>query len=130
MTDALVIDTHPLLWYLADDQKRLSSFADDAIRDAEEGETDILIPAIVIAEAIYVGEKYALSVDIQRLSELIREEPKFLVVSLSMPILEAMARIEPRMEMHDRIIAATARVFGATVITKDRAFEGVVPTLW
>jgi predicted nucleic acid-binding protein len=130
ITDAFVVDTHPLVWYLMDDTQRLSSAANGIFKDAEEGLVDIIIPAIVVAEAIYVGEKYDLPVSFERLAELIRAEPKFIVLPLDLPVLEAMARIGARMEMHDRVIAATASLYGAAVLTKDRAFEGVVQTVW
>ena len=49
---------------------------------------------------------------------------------LDLEVFAAMRELHPGMEMHDRIIAATARLYEATVITKDPAFEGVVETLW
>ena len=130
ITDAFVVDTHPLVWYLLDDTQRLSRAANEIFKDAEEGLVDVIIPAIVVAEAIYVGEKYRLPVSFERLVELIRAEPKFIVRPFDLPVLETMARIGARMEMHDRVIAATASLYGLAVLTKDRAFEGVVETVW
>lgn len=100
MTDAFVVDTHPLVWYLLDDTKRLTRIANDILTDAEEGRADIIIPAIVVAEMIYVGEKYDLPVTFDRLAQLIRAEPKFIVRPLDVSVLETMASIDPRMEMH------------------------------
>lgn len=130
ITDAFVVDTHPLVWYLLDDTQRLSRAANEIFKDAEEGLVDVIIPAIVVAEAIYVGEKHRLPVSFERLVELIHAEPKFIVRPFDLPVLETMARIGARMEMHDRVIAATASLYGLAVLTKDRAFEGVVETVW
>ena len=129
-SDVFVVDTHALVWYMLDDNERLTMAAREVLNGAEEGKFGVILPAIVVAEAIYVGEKYDLPVSFQHIADLIRSKPKFIVIPLDLPVLEKMAVIGTRMEMHDRIIAATAQTFGVPVITKDRAFEGVVETLW
>ena len=48
-----VVDTHPLLWYVTDDN-RLSFKANLLLERAEAGEIDIIVPAIVLIEAIDV----------------------------------------------------------------------------
>jgi PIN domain nuclease of toxin-antitoxin system len=44
-----VIDTMALIWYLKQDRK-LSLTANRIFKAAEQGETQLLIPAIVVAE--------------------------------------------------------------------------------
>lgn len=129
-TDAFVIDTHPLVWYMLEQNAKLSEVALGVLRDAEEGRLDIIVPAIVVAETVYVVEKEGLPFKAEKIVEGIRSASGFIIRPLDVGVLEEMARIEHRMEMHDRIIAATARVYGATVLSKDRAFEGVVRSLW
>jgi PIN domain nuclease of toxin-antitoxin system len=52
----LVVDTHAALWYLADDPA-LSARAAAAIDAATIAGEPIYMPAICLAEAIYLAEK-------------------------------------------------------------------------
>jgi len=51
-----VTDTHPFVWYLAEDA-RLSSDARMAFDRADSDEATIIIPAVALAEAVYLAEK-------------------------------------------------------------------------
>jgi predicted nucleic acid-binding protein len=130
ITDAFVIDTHTLIWYFLDDDSKLPAAVRSVLEDAEDGDVDIIVPPIVIAEAMYVAEKHRAAVTIDEVLALIEREQKFVVLPMDMAVLEEMVRIGPGLEMHDRIIAATARVFEAAVLTRDPAFDGIVETLW
>jgi predicted nucleic acid-binding protein len=130
MADAYVIDTHALIWYFLDDDSKLPAAVRAVLEEAERGGVDIIVPPIVIAEAMYVAEKRRAPVTIEQVLELIESQPKFIVLPMDITVLEEMVRIGPGLEMHDRIIAATARVFDATVLTRDPMLAGVVETLW
>ena len=49
-----------------------------------------------------------------------------------MDILKVADKIELGMEMHDKLIVATALYFGTTLITKDKLIResGIVSTTW
>ncbi|MBI1927044.1 hypothetical protein HYR99_22725 [Candidatus Poribacteria bacterium] len=51
-----VTDTHPLLWYILSDA-RLSPTARSVFAGADAGVHQILIPTIVLVEAVYLAEK-------------------------------------------------------------------------
>ena len=57
-----VTDTHSLVWFLANDSK-LGKDALSAFRSADEG----IIPAIVIAEVLYIAEKRGASAQLSAL---------------------------------------------------------------
>lgn len=69
--------------------------------------------------------------DFHRMYQLIREEPEFETISFTPEILEEAIRIKGVQEIHDRIIAATARFYNAGIITKDRVLlsSGEVETI-
>jgi PIN domain nuclease of toxin-antitoxin system len=55
-----ILDTHSLVWYFVKD-KRLSSKVRKIIREGEKGKHEIIIPAIVLLEAIDIQEKKKVS---------------------------------------------------------------------
>ncbi len=48
-----VVDTHAFIWYLIG---KLPEEADSIFRSAEEGESTIYVPTIVLAECLYLVE--------------------------------------------------------------------------
>ena len=79
----------------------------------------LLVPTIVLAEALYLAEKGRAGFEFEELYRLVREGPGFEIVGFGSDILEATIRIRGVPEMHDRIIVATAKFFGAGILTKD-----------
>lgn len=51
-----VTDTHPFVWYLADDP-RLGQDARKVFDKTDDGEATIIIPAVALAEAVYIAGK-------------------------------------------------------------------------
>jgi len=51
-----IVDTHSLVWYFTKD-RRLSGRVKEIIREAERGREEIIIPVIVLLEAIAISEK-------------------------------------------------------------------------
>jgi PIN domain nuclease of toxin-antitoxin system len=129
MRELYVIDTHGLLWFLAAD-KRLSRQAKEAILEAEAGRCDLVISTIVMAEAISVIEKRKLPLTIEQLVQAIERVPSFHIVPFDMQVFGEMLNLPPSLELHDRAIAATARVYGGRVITRDSALQELIDTLW
>src|SRR6266571_586230 len=52
-----VTDTHPFVWYLAADDDRLSPGAKSVFENADSAKAVVVIPAIVLAESLYLAEK-------------------------------------------------------------------------
>jgi len=90
-----------------------------------------LVPTIVLAEALHIAEKGRVELDFADMYRLIQGEPEFEIVGFGAEILEETMRIREIQEIHDRIIVATAKFFGAGVLTKDRIIQdsGEVETL-
>lgn len=125
-----VLDTHVLIWYFIG-SNRLRQKLKDRIDSARRRGSRLLVPTIVLSEALDVAEKGRVELDFAGMYRLIREEPEFEIVGFGPDIFEETLRIGEIQEIHDRIIVATARFYGATVLTKDRIIRdsGEVETL-
>ena len=123
-----VVDTHAWVYYLLD---MLPVKADHAFKQAERGEALIYVPTIVLAECIYLVEKGRISLRYDELFSKLKVAGNFVVIPLTLEILEEIIRV-PLRELHDRIIVATAKLLGAILITKDEEIRasGIIETLW
>lgn len=119
MADLYVIDTHVLIWYFIG-SKRLKPALREKIDDVRNRNGRLLVPTIVLAEALAIAEKGKVEFDFAELQRVIREEPEFEVISFSPEIFQTVVQVHNVPELHDRIIVATARFYGAGILTKDR----------
>ncbi|MGR3317363.1 MAG: type II toxin-antitoxin system VapC family toxin [Candidatus Anammoxibacter sp.] len=115
----------PFFGFLSDNPK-LSIKAKKHIKEAEK----VIVPSIVLMEILYLLEKNHLAykfVDV--LSELkIRQ---YLVYPLDLDVIAQTLSLDLNMEMHDRIIVATAHIFNAFLISKDTIIRNTYPkTIW
>jgi PIN domain nuclease of toxin-antitoxin system len=126
-----VTDTHALLWWFIDSPK-LSSRVSDIFKKCEKGESVIFIPSIVIAEALSIFEKKRVSFDFKKLFKRIYESENFVIVALDYFILQKMVDLEDVFELHDKIIAATAKYLNLPIITKDKTLQNAasIKTVW
>lgn len=130
----LVLDTHALIWFLQGDS-RLGLAAQAAIADAE---SSLVIPAIVLAEAMWIVERGRTNIPSPAaLLETINADPRFRVLPLDQAILERTISLTAITEMHDRQIVASALSLitpktPAMLISTDHQIRdsGLVPMLW
>ena len=119
MADLYVVDTHVLIWYFTG-SKRLAPALRQKIDDIRNRNGRLLVPTIVLAEALAIAEKGKVEFDFPEMQRIIREEPEFEVISFSPEIFQTVVQVHNVPELHDRIIVATARFYGAGILTKDR----------
>ncbi len=124
-------DTHAILWFIAED-KRLPAKIREIFLKAEKGEVQIIIPTIVLAELLYICEKGKAPLPLIYVIERIKMSTGFKVVPFDLDVLEEMLDLPKDLEMHDRIICATAILYDAIIITKDKILTklGKVKTIW
>lgn len=113
-----IVDTHSLLWYFLDSTK-LSLNANKAFEDVEIGKARLIIPAIVIAEVIYLVKNGKIDTDLDGLIQRIQESDNFQIFLLGIDILLCLKNQENILEMHDSLIICEAIINSATIITKD-----------
>lgn len=114
MTVALLLDTHALLWWLADTE--LSADARDRIGDPE---TTVLVSAVSLLEIGIKVKAGKLSVDVP-LAPLLDEEG-FEHLALSAEHAEASAALSlHHRDPFDRLLIAQAQEEAAVFVTRDR----------
>jgi PIN domain nuclease of toxin-antitoxin system len=129
--DTYLVDTHALAWFIAED-KRLSSLVESLLNQAQEGEIQILIPTLVLAELMHIAEKGKVKVTVEQILEQINQGDGFTVVAFDFPVFQAMLTLPKEWDIHDRVIAATASYYQTTLITRDEMLRASskIKTLW
>lgn len=130
MTETYVLDTHVLIWYFVGSDQ-LRSRQKEKIEQVRSHGGQLLIPTIVLAEALDVAEKGRVEFDFSSMYDLIKKHESFEIIGFSQAIFEKTRQIEKITEIHDRIISATAGFYESGVMTKDEIIEdsGEVETL-
>jgi len=125
-----VTDTHSLVWYFTDDS-RLSRKALEAFEQTRE-EGLIIVPSVVMAEIMFIAKKGKITLTFEESLNKIEEYENFDIAPLDADLLKVANNIESDMEMHDKLIVATALYFNAALITKDKLIRdsGVCSTTW
>ena len=126
-----VTDTHALVWRLTDDG-RLGASARRVFEQAEDGQTVIVIPAIVLAELLHIARGKRIALTFRETLERIEESSNYEVAPLNLPTLRAADAIVADLELHDRLVLATAQLVDAPLLTKDAAIQatGLVHIVW
>ncbi len=117
-----VLDTHTLIWYFIG-SKRLKRKVKEVIDECLIQGGRLLVPTIVLSESLDIAEKQKIEFDFPEMYRLIKEKPSFEIIGFSPEIFEETVKLKGIVEIHDRIIAATARSYAAAIITKDRIIK-------
>lgn len=121
----MVVDSHALFWFLSENPK-LSRKARNYLQQTER----IVVPSIVLMEILYLLERNNLSFKFVELLGEMRVR-KYLVYPLDLRVIAQTLAVSPALEMHDRVIVATAQIFSAPLISKDREIRNFYPkTVW
>lgn len=125
-----VTDAHSLVWYFAEDS-HLSHKALE-IFEGTVKEGIIIVPAVVLAEIMFIAKKGKISLAFEETLKRIEELDNFDIAPLDADILRVADKIKPEMEMHDKLIVATTLYYEAVLITKDEQIKksGIVTTVW
>ena len=131
---AVVVDTHALVWYLAEPQ-RLSQRASEALDQASATGEPIYASAISLVELIYLIEKGRLPQAVMdRLGEaLATPDAEVSVVPVDQEVAMAVRAIPRRdvPDLPDRIIAATALRLDLPLVTRDRKIQASqIKSIW
>lgn len=132
MSGDVVLDTHAWIWWTALEQQ-LGDHAKRAIAEADS----IAISAISVWEVVMLERKGRISFDRQP-AEWVRHalaRPGMEAIPVDPPIAVTAAALDGEgapTDPADRMIYATARSLGATLVTKDRVLREFDPrgTVW
>jgi PIN domain nuclease of toxin-antitoxin system len=126
-----ITDTHSLLWAFTRPRK-LGEHARRAFEEIANGEANLLIPVIVLAELIFTIENKPVQADLDEILDAIQDSPNVEFVDFDYESALRLRDLSVISEMHDRMIVATALEYQATLITVDESITiaGVVDVIW
>jgi predicted nucleic acid-binding protein len=104
-----------------------------AIFDAvESGNATVYVPTMVCAEILYLAEKHRISVSLQAVAEHLEQFQHYREYPMSFAVIQVAASITDIPELHDRLIAGTARFLHLDLITNDPTIQAstFVRTVW
>jgi len=130
-----VVDTHTLLWFL-DNHKKLGQAAAQVLSDPH---ALLILPAIVLSEALFILEKgrTPFTITEEELLQAVKDDERFIVTPLDESVVRQTVQCKSVPEMHDRQIVATALLVQTAetqvaILTRDGNIQncGLVQTLW
>lgn len=126
-----VADTHALVWFFTN-SRRLSQTALHIMREADAGREVIFIPTIVLAELMSICKSGKTPLDFSTTLGRLEAGDNYQIIPLDLTIIKAANDIQAELEMHDRLIVATAQLLSVPVLTKDEMIvqSGALPVVW
>jgi len=115
--DSFVTDTQALIKFMLG-KKMINDKSHHAYKSADKGEATIIIPAIVLMEVLYLFEKNRIDISLLQTEDLFKSQ-NYQFEPLNFEILKTASKIDDIPEMHDQLIAATARHLGLPLIAND-----------
>jgi predicted nucleic acid-binding protein len=113
-----VTDTQALIKFL-NGKKVINDIADSIFRKTDEGENILVIPSVVLFEIGYLHEKQRIPVSVKDIKNILEDSINYKEEKLSIDIIESSFEITDIPELHDRLIAGTARYLNLPLITND-----------
>ena len=120
-TSEFVTDTMGLVLRL--EGRRMSATARAIFEAVEAGQATLHVPGMVFAEILYLSEKRRISISLRDVAEYLNRYPRCHECPFSLAIAQAAGEITDIPELHDRVIAATARWLGLPLITNDPVIQ-------
>ena len=117
LMDSYVADTQALIKFMVG-QKVIDEECHRVFLSADQGKNTIIIPAVVLMEVLYLFEKNRIKIDLIQTEDLLKSK-NYQFEPLSLEILKTASEITDIPELHDRLIAATARYLDIPIITND-----------
>jgi PIN domain nuclease of toxin-antitoxin system len=126
-----VADTHALLWYLQN-SPRLGTNASAAFDAADQGQAQIVLSSIALAELYYLIVKHKLPFNYAQELARLQAAPQFVFVDFKASDTLLFDHLTAIPEMHDRIIAGVALTRNCPCLTRDFSItsSGLVHVVW
>jgi PIN domain nuclease of toxin-antitoxin system len=101
MNTLYVVHTHVLIWYFTG-SKRLQKQLKEKIDAVRNLGGRLLVPTIVLAEALDIAEKERVAFNFEAMYQKIVGEPEFEIVGFSPEIFEEVVRLKNVKEIHEK----------------------------
>lgn len=116
----IVVDTNILIWDTIDPDK-ITPVASKALIDSKV----LFIPTIVLLEFEWVLRKLNQLDKLIIVTNAIEKQQKYFVYPLDQQVFNEYLSVAKSLEMHDRVVVATARLLGVPIITSDPQIKKV-----
>ena len=115
----ITLDAHTLIWYIdKQSNKKLSKLALETIKAAEKT-ANIFVPIIALMEILHLIDAGRFPVPFGTIVKTLEENEAYHVVPFDMQLLKIAVSLQ-RMEIHDRLIMATAILTSSLLVSKDK----------
>ena len=130
LASEFVTDTMGLVLWI--EQRRLPPPVKAIFDAVESGNTTVYVPTMVFAEILYLAEKHRISLSLRAVAEHLEQFQHYREYPMSLAVIQAAAHITDIPELHDRLIAGTARLLYLDLITNDPTIQAstFVRTMW
>lgn len=127
---SFAVDTMAVVLHL--EKRRISQRVKVILNATLRGESTIFLPGTVFAKILYLSEKKRITATLADVLHLLAQNPLFQEIPLTFAVVSAASEITDIPELHDRLIAGTARSLGIPLITNDPRIQAsrFVQTVW
>ncbi len=125
-----VTDTMGLI--LRIERRKLGATVKPIFDSVESGGAIVYVPALVFAEILYLSEKQRISISLRTVADYLKQFPNYKEYPMNLAVIQSAAEITDIPELHDRLIAGTARLLNLDLITNDPTIQtsAFVRTVW
>lgn len=101
------------------EKRKMPETVKDKFIQAEEGESGIVIPAMVFAELAYLSEKSRIDTTLAEAEKYLDTYPNITECPMRVATIKKAFEIDDVPELHDRLIAASGMELDIPVLTND-----------
>ena len=112
------IDTQALVKFMHG-RKVINNKVDSILRRVDEGKDIVIIPSAVIFEIGYLHERERIPISLEDIQNIVNNSINYVEEELTLGIIKTAFEIKDIPELHDRLIAGTARYLNIPLITND-----------
>jgi predicted nucleic acid-binding protein len=113
-------------------KRRIGARALRILREADLGQHRIHVSAMTLMEVLYLSQRRHIDLPLGELVDRIAASPNYVTVPIGTEIIVGAEDIKDVPELHDRILAATAKWLRVPILTPDRVLmkSKHVRTIW
>ena len=130
LSSEFVMDTMGLV--LRFERRRLGPKVKSILDSVESEKATVYLPTMVFAEILYLSEKRRISLSLRTIADYLKQYPNYKEYPMKFAVIQSAAQITDIPELHDRLIAGTARLLNLHLITNDPIIQAsnFVKTVW
>lgn len=110
---------------------KIGKAAKSILQDADNGKNTIFISIISMVEILYLAERNKIPLDFEEVRHKLLHLDNYRIIDLDFDIVET-AKTVQGLELHDRLIVATALFLNVPILTSDQIIRGSgqVDVIW